>query len=111
MVDRKTSKAVANKYGYTAQAGQLTEECAELIVALNKFNRAGGMDGLNNKSDSESAKRRRKQIIEEIADVAIMLDQIIYLLDADYEVQNEIKFKQWRESERIKRRGEKKCND
>ena len=51
-------------YGLESQFGQLTEECAELIQAVNKFKRAcrGG--------DYRAA---RDELLGEIADVKIMI--------------------------------------
>lgn len=53
-------------YGLESQFGQLTEECAELIQAVNKFKRAcrGG--------DFRAA---RDELLRELADVKIMLMQ------------------------------------
>ena len=62
--DERITK-IADNYGLDSQLDILQEECAELIVAVSKFKR--GKDTAN--------------IIEEIADVEIMLDQIVYLLD------------------------------
>lgn len=50
------------KYGYLAQFRQLQEECAELIVAINHHIR----------EDRDS----HDELIEEIADVTIMLMQL-----------------------------------
>lgn len=68
-------KKIADHYGYNAQSNQLIEECAELIQAINKHKRAQG-----------SLKEERYNIafdnlLEEIADVEIMLEQIKHLLE------------------------------
>lgn len=60
---------IANNYGYEAQAMQCIEECAELIQAINKYRRYGD--------------EAKDNLVEEIADVQIMLDQLLYLLNAD----------------------------
>ena len=53
-----------DKWGISAQAGQTVEECAELIVALQKqFNRS-------------PAPETTKGVLDEMADVEIMLAQM-----------------------------------
>jgi len=61
-------KAIA-KWGRTSQIDMLQEECAELIVAINKYKR-------NNVGTIEA-------VLEEIADVEIMIDQIKVLLEVN----------------------------
>lgn len=65
------NKSTAKYYGYESQSSQLVEECAELIQAVSKYRRA-----------NTEAKRAvaLENLIEEIADVEIMLEQIKYLL-------------------------------
>lgn len=57
-------KKIAYYYGITAQLGILQEECAELIQAISKHLRGEPKDNM----------------LEEIADVEIMIDQIRSLL-------------------------------
>ena len=64
-------KKIAEHYGYEAQSNQLIEECAELIQAINKHLR-------DKEWDNEQI--ALENLIEEIADVEIMLEQIKYLL-------------------------------
>lgn len=59
-------KRIADYYGLDAQLDMLQEECAELIQAVSKYKR-----------------KRVTNIVEEMADVFIMLDQIIYLLNKE----------------------------
>lgn len=59
------------KWGLSLQLGMLTEECAELIQAVNKYNRGKGIDNL----------------VEEIADVEIMTEQINHVMYLKYMVQ------------------------
>ena len=77
---REKLKQIADRYGYDAQARQLIEEQAELTVALNKEwrSRKGHLACDN--------KEARQNIVEELADVEIMLEQIKYLMDCEYEV-------------------------
>ena len=57
-----------DKWGLNAQVGQTVEECAELIVALQKYiNRTPKPDAVEN-------------IIDEIADVEMMLAQMRLVL-------------------------------
>lgn len=60
---------IAEHYGLDAQLGILQEELAELIQAVSKFKR-GDPKGLP----------------EEIADVYIMLSQVVYLINKDTSV-------------------------
>ena len=68
-------KKAIETYGEEPQIRQCMEECAELIQAINKHKRAQG-----------SLKEERYNIafdnlLEEIADVEIMLEQIKHLLE------------------------------
>lgn len=63
--------SIAEHYGYEGQSAQLTEECAELIQAINKYRRA---------RDSMCRQRAYAGIVEELADVEIMLEQVKHLL-------------------------------
>lgn len=67
------------KWGFDPQLNQLQEECAELIVACNKLRRKG-----------EEAK---PMMIDELADVVIMTQQIIQAMGVEQEVDERIKFK------------------
>ena len=60
----KEIKQIADFYGYEHQKLKAAEECAELIQALAK-------------EDSED------HIVEELADVLIMVTQLAYLLGAE----------------------------
>lgn len=65
---------IAQHYGRDAQLRLAQEECAELIQAINKYYRNGG-DWLS-----------RQGLLDEIADVTIMITQMRLLLglaDAD----------------------------
>ena len=57
-------KTIADHYGIDSQLNILQEELSELIQAVSKYRRYGSPD-----------------IVEEIADVYIMLAQVVYLLD------------------------------
>lgn len=66
---------IADHYGIDFQCNQLIEECAELIQAINKYKRdhIGGQPLVR-------PVWARDQLIEEIADVEVMLCQIKHLL-------------------------------
>ena len=64
---------IARYYGFDAQSNQLIEECAELIQAINKYKR----QFLRGQPVRESSdKTPHDMIVEEIADVEVMLCQI-----------------------------------
>lgn len=72
-MDKKTVNddlysACVNIYGKDAQANQLQEECAELITAVNHFRRE---------------RIPSTKLIEEMCDVAIMIEQMLHILARD----------------------------
>ena len=97
-------KKVADYYGYEAQSNQLVEECAELIQAVSKYRRAVLGNGQPTaKGIKEVA---LENIIEEIADVEVMLEQIKYLLQIPDEDIEAVKlFKENRTKERMRSKG------
>lgn len=88
--DLDLRKQIAKHYGLQIQENQLIEEMAELTQAICKINR----DGCNNISYFEN-------LIEEIADVKLVLSQVIMLLKCEQEVQKIINQKIERTIERI----------
>lgn len=72
---------IADYYGLDNQLNKTIEECAELIQALVKL-------------------ESRENTIEEIADVQIMLKQMLYLLDCEKEVEKVMEYKINRQLER-----------
>lgn len=66
MIDERL-KQIANHYGLNEQLNILQEECAELIQAASKYKRRKLIDDY-------------QHIVEEIADVEIMIAQVKYLL-------------------------------
>lgn len=98
MTTEQKIQYIADHYGYEPQSRQLIEEMAELTVALNKAWRKtfDTVDKIPNMDDEEC-------IVEEIADVEIMITQIEYLLNISaIEVNNMIEQKLDRQIERIK---------
>ena len=96
-------RKIAEHYGYDAQSRQCIEEMAELTKALNKFWRKNLLCG-QVKLTPELMERLKdtpeyKDVLEEIADVEIMLKQIVYFLDMD--TSEMVEFKLQRQIERI----------
>ena len=88
-------KAAISTYGEKAQADVALEEMSELTKAVLKFRRATG------KADDEERERLRENIVEETADVMIMLAQMIMLYDRDNKIQNIVDYKVNRLYERL----------
>lgn len=87
-IDEDKVKRIADYYGWNSQLRQLAEECSELSVeALHYLRERGGTE----------------RISEEIVDVLIMIQQIIYLLRNDTEeLEKYANFKLDRQLGRIK---------
>ena len=85
----KEARYVLKHYGLQHQKAKTIEELAELIVALQK-DLLAGKDGLS------------KEVIEEMADVHVMLLQLM-MYDEDYfnDVYDEMRYKLERQHERI----------
>ncbi len=90
---------IANHYGYDAQSRQCIEEMAELTQAINKWWRVCGHGQNTEKSNQECM----DNLVEEMADVQIMLWQMEYLLLSGQEVNQMIEKKLDRQLERIVR--------
>ena len=88
-IDEEKVKRIADYYGLKNQLKQLAEECCELSVeALHYTREKGGTE----------------RISEEIVDVLIMIQQIIYLLRNDAEkLEKYADFKLDRQLDRIQR--------
>lgn len=99
MDEAEKIKIIAEHYGYDSQSRQCIEEMAELTQAINKWWRVCGNGQRTEKSIAEC----RDNLVEEIADVQIMLYQLGYLLDSRLEVSEIITKKLDRQLERIKR--------
>lgn len=87
-MDEKILKRIIGKYGKNKQVGQAIEEMAELTIELNK--------NINRNKDNET------EIILEIADVQIMLAQLVLIYDIDPEkLQGAVEYKLLRQKERM----------
>jgi len=73
-------KSVADHYGYNPQSRQLIEEMAELTQAINKFWRKNMRCGELEAKYVPLSGAAYDNIVEEIADVEILLEQVKYLL-------------------------------
>lgn len=67
-------KIIANHFGFQAQAEKAIEEMAELMVEIKHIEKR-----------SETSAYDYVRFIEELADVKIMVDQLIYLTEKDAE--------------------------
>lgn len=91
---------IADHYGYETQSRQLIEEMAELTQVINKVWR------YENKPkkyicDEVALDVLKDNLIEEIADVQIMLWQMLYLLDRQNDIEQIIEYKIKRQLNRI----------
>lgn len=86
MINDERIKVIADHYGIKKQMRQLAEECSELAVEASHSARKG----------------TTVKIIEEMADVLIMMEQIIYLAEIDKcDIEDCINFKLDRQMKRI----------
>lgn len=88
---------IVETYGSDKQEDMAIEECSELIKAILKFR-------LSNAKDSDL----RDAVIDEIADVQIMLTQLGIIFNCVEEVNERIDFKIDRQMGRIKEREAKR---
>ena len=97
MTTEQKIQYIADHYGYEPQSRQLIEEMAELTVAINKLWRKHEY-----KATSSDVAEAHFDVLEEIADVEIMITQIEYLLGISaMELNNTIDQKLNRQIERI----------
>ena len=95
-------EAAIAKLGEENQMRQTQEELAELIVAINKYERAIKNDGC-----PSHIAYSRKEVINEMADVLLMLDAVKNILDIqDEEIEHFRAFKLNRLLDRLKKESE-----
>ena len=88
MIEDTRIKTIADHYGIKKQLRQLAEECSELAVEASHSARKG----------------TTVKIIEEMADVQIMIEQIIYLAKIDKcDIEDCINFKLDRQMKRMEK--------
>lgn len=80
---KKEIKKIINHFGSVNQIVKAIEECSELSVKLAKAI----------PSYRELTKEQVSSITEEMADVYIMLEQLILIFDNEKEVKKQIEFK------------------
>ena len=86
MIEDERIKTIADHYGIVKQLHQLAEECSELAVEASHSARKG----------------TTVKIIEEMADVEIMIEQIVYLAKIDRkDIEECIQYKLERQMKRI----------
>ncbi len=90
-------KNVADFYGQESQLNQTVEECGELVQTIAKYNRAAGR-GYDTNVTLEEAK---EHLIEELADVQMMVCQMVYLLHCERTILDKINEKADRQIERM----------
>jgi NTP pyrophosphatase (non-canonical NTP hydrolase) len=103
----KAIEHIARHYGYDAQSRQLIEEMAELTQAVNKFWRkelgCGVVEFYGIRKTNEFEKSACfNNMVEEIADVEVMLAQMKVLLNCEDMVEQAKDYKVRRQLERIK---------
>lgn len=69
----------ANRMGLDVILSSTQEECAELIQAISKYNRARGIGQKTNISLEDA----KSQLLEELADVKLCIEEILYLTSCD----------------------------
>lgn len=79
-MNKEILKKAIDTFGENAQQDMVIEECSELIKAILKYRR--------NNSASNC-----KNIIEEIADVEIMCEQLKMMFECEDEVNKQIEYK------------------
>ncbi len=101
-------KLIADTYGYDAQSRQCIEEMAELTQAINKFWRkqldCGEKPFPVDDMDMPFMTLDYANLVEEIADVYIMLQQMMYLLGIK-SIDKTVREKLDRQLERIRKNG------
>lgn len=86
MIEDERIRTIADHYGIKKQMRQLAEECSELAVEASHSARKG----------------TTVKIIEEMADVEIMIEQIVYLAKIDRkDIEECIQYKLERQMKRI----------
>ena len=86
---------IGSHYGLPLQKGKAIEELGELIVALQK-------DILSSVISSDNDNALSDEIVDEIADVTIMLNQLVKLSGSEDELNKRIVYKLTRQLDRLK---------
>lgn len=86
---------IGNHYGPPLQKGKAIEELGELIVALQK-------DILSSVISSDNDNTLSDEIVDEIADVTIVLKQLVKLSSSEDELNKRVAYKLTRQLDRLK---------
>lgn len=102
MTEKQTEKAleILNYYGEQKQRRQLVEECAELIQAVTKLERA------QESGDVGKLTEKTLELVGELVDVRIMLQQITMSLFQDVSkdmIYEQMEYKLQRQLDRIEK--------
>ena len=102
MTEKQTEKAleILNYYGDQKQRRQLVEECAELIQAVTKLERA------QESGDVGKLTEKTLELVGELVDVRIVLQQITMSLFQDVSkdmINEQMEYKLQRQLDRIER--------
>lgn len=97
-LEKKKIYEIADKLGKEEILCQLSEECAELIQACLKYRRA--IKGLTPKTEDET----RIDLFEELGDVLLNIEQIMYLFEKEGDVRKVVESNQSYKSNRWWRR-------
>lgn len=81
---------IAKTYGLDAQLNKTKEELGELNIAIDEY-----------KGIKENETQKYKNMVDEMADVIIMVCQLEILLNTGEDVQNRIAYKIYRQIDRI----------
>lgn len=106
------TRLIADHYGYASQSRQCMEECGELVQAINKYWRVEldcGKKIIVNKAPHNTF--IYDNLIDELADVQIMIWQMSYLLSADTDKMIEQKLNRQLERIRLEKINGKNNND
>lgn len=92
---------IVTTYGTKPQLHMAVEECSELIKAIMKYERKISQD-FDIPAITENA-RLVSEIVDEIADVQIMTEQLKIIFNCTNEVNERVDFKLNRQLERMKK--------
>ena len=97
----KMIKSVADHYGYESQSRQLIEEMGELTSAINHYWRKDLQCGGISFDPETAGGSEYIHMFEELADVAVCMEQLIYLTGKEDTILYLMKLKLHRQINRI----------
>lgn len=99
---------IAEWYDYDRQSRQCIEEMAELTQAINRFWRKQLRRGELDLSQADPRSKEYQNIVEELADVYITTQQMIYFMNCKEAVSLEVNKKLQRQIKRMEAENESK---